>query len=655
MADEAPTRNLVLSACDLKPNGEPPTGRVCAQTAMCGPYSLYLYGGADERQAYSEVHVMSIDKALWKETKVGGFTKPAARYGHSMKAWGDELVVFGGLAAGEQISDTGKYQPPPFMGAEGKPWNHRGTPVNDVFKLNTSTMIWSQPDVTGVTPSPRAFHACALIAPEGGEQWMMVLGGATDSSLGADSADNELFVLDLPTMKWFKVTQVGTAPTPRYGHQMCYVPGRNYVLMFGGADDDGAMFCLKWRPNTKTEMTWTRVDVASTAPFSRSFHSMDAVGGNRVFVFAGQTTTGVSDLYVYDIAKSRWNRPLYEGQVNIRAHASTVLHDKLIVFGGARERATGESAKRGGTLGETDESISSQVATSLTGGGLGESFRISKKLFFISVLELKEGSGDGEFKFKVVTIGDSGVGKTSLLTRFVQDCYSDFHVSTVGVDYRSVVAMVKGKLVTLQLWDTAGQERFSGVTGNYYRASDGFVVVFDATRRETFDHIESWLTNIQKHHEFGPNTMKLLIGNKYDLKTEVQVDEEEGAQLANRLKMTFVPTSAKTAANVDAAFLSSASLLVDIRKANASKSKAMSLSGGPASGLVLTDGDSGGGQSGQEPQPYMSCGGCSVGPRGGPNPSPSQVSNGGSTERSELASGGTKDGGMSRSASTTGS
>ncbi|CAE7940896.1 rab1D [Symbiodinium necroappetens] len=96
---------------------------------------------------------------------------------------------------------------------------------------------------------------------------------------------------------------------------------------------------------------------------------------------------------------------------------------------------------------------------------------------------VKGGVSEGDFKFKLVTVGDSGVGKSCLLTRFVQDYYSDCHVSTIGVDFKTVVTMVKGRLVKLQLWDTAGQERFSVVTGNYYRNSDGFIFVYDATSR----------------------------------------------------------------------------------------------------------------------------------------------------------------------------
>merc|ERR1719324_999339 len=193
-------------------------------------------------------------------------------------------------------------------------------------------------------------------------------------------------------------------------------------------------------------------------------------------------------------------RPLYDGQVNVRAHAASVLHDKLIIFGGVRDKVSGS-------------------APSDAEG------KISKKLFFLNVLQVKSGASEGDFKFKLVTVGDSGVGKSCLLTRFVQDFFADFHVSTIGVDFKTVVTMVKGRLVKLQLWDTAGQERFSVVTGNYYRNSDGFVFVYDATSRASFDHVEQWLGQVQQHHECGPTTIKILVANKSDLASEIVVSE----------------------------------------------------------------------------------------------------------------------------------
>ncbi|CEL93240.1 unnamed protein product [Vitrella brassicaformis CCMP3155] len=551
MADETQNvRNLVLSVCDLRQHGDIPTARVASQIVTVGT-RLYLHGGADEKAAYGDLHVMEIEKASWKELNVGGFSKPTPRYGHSLQAHPDtqSLVLFGGLAEedseimlDEQLQKS--FPPPPFMAPTAgsastrlRPWAHQGSPSSDLFLLQTSTLVWTQPEITGPMPPARAFHSASVFKNQ-----LVVFGGATDANL--TQASNELWILDLGKSAWQQPSQTGEVPSARYGHKtVCF---QDKLLLFGGAEDDGALFSLDLA--TQGEYVWSRVEVANTAPLSRSFHSMDLIG-DRVFIFAGQTIAEVSDLYIYDSAKSKWSRPLYEGQINVKSHCSTVLHDKLIVFG--------------------DD-----------GGGPGQ--RISRKLFFLNVLQIRDGAGDGDFKFKLVTVGDSGVGKSCLLTRFVQDVYSDFHVSTIGVDFKTVVTMIKGKLVKLQLWDTAGQERFSVVTGNYYRNADGFVLVYDATSRESFDHVDQWLNQIQEHHDCGPSTVKLLVGNKYDLKDQIQVSEEEAKACADRIGAIFVNTSAKTASNVDNAFLSAAAKLVDLRRKNAVQTKSLQLSGGGA-------------------------------------------------------------------------
>merc|ERR1712070_1325100 len=158
---------------------------------------------------------------------------------------------------------------------------------------------------------------------------------------------------------------------------------------------------------------------------------------------------------------------------------------------------------------------------------------------------------------------------------------SDFHVSTIGVDFKNVVTMVKGKLVKLQLWDTAGQERFSVVTGNYYRNSDGFIFVYDATSRASFDHVEQWLGQVQQHHECGPNTIKILVANKSDMVGEIAVSEAEGQKKATEIGAFFVATSAKTAANVDMAFLTAAQNLVETRRKQKTQPKTLQLGSTP--------------------------------------------------------------------------
>eukprot|EP00921_Rhytidocystis_pertsovi_P001830 GHVQ01003149.1.p1 GENE.GHVQ01003149.1~~GHVQ01003149.1.p1 ORF type:complete len:459 (+),score=69.55 GHVQ01003149.1:1291-2667(+) len=408
-------------------------------------------------------------------------------------------------------------------------------------------------------------------------------------------------------MEWLDFTEAGEAPSARTGHKVEYSPSSDSLLMFGGADDDGAMFSLRLTElgsAAKPTLTWSRLEIANTPPLARSFHTLNLID-DRLFVFAGKTVEeNVSDLYI--CTKGRWCRPLYDGQINVRGHASAVLHDKLIVFGGVRDHADRPSRPV-----EDKPSEDSQAPTS-------RYQRISKKLFFLNVLEIRDEAADGDFKFKLVTVGDSGVGKSCLLTRFVQDVYSDFHVSTIGVDFKSIVSMIKGKLCTLQLWDTAGQERFSGVTGNYYRNADGFVLVYDATRRESFDHIEQWMEQIQEHHECGPGTVKLLIGNKSDLVPQLQVTEAEARKVADKIGAMYVTTSAKTASNVDAAFLSAANKLVENRRRQGQARKATSMGGGTSiegGGGRVSLGSSGGPARGRAAT--GGCGGCAGGGGGG--------------------------------------
>jgi Ras-related protein Rab-1A len=167
--------------------------------------------------------------------------------------------------------------------------------------------------------------------------------------------------------------------------------------------------------------------------------------------------------------------------------------------------------------------------------------------------------------FKLVIIGDSGVGKSSLLLRFADDQYSDSFISTIGVDFRFRTVTIENKVVKLQIWDTAGQERFHTITSAYYRGADGIIIVYDVTSPESFDHVEEWLTEVDRYA--NKNTSKLLIGNKADL--EKRVDYETALRFSEALGIPFLETSAKTSTNVEAAFLTMAKELLKNRDAQA--------------------------------------------------------------------------------------
>ncbi|XP_070811172.1 ras-related protein Rab-26 [Pituophis catenifer annectens] len=166
-------------------------------------------------------------------------------------------------------------------------------------------------------------------------------------------------------------------------------------------------------------------------------------------------------------------------------------------------------------------------------------------------------SSSGEFHdvaFKVMLVGDSGVGKTCLLVRFKDGAFlAGSFISTVGIDFRNKVLNVDGVKVKLQIWDTAGQERFRSVTHAYYRDAHALLLLYDVTNRASFDNIQAWLTEI---HEYAKQDVVLmLLGNKVDSTQDRVVKREDGEKLAKEYGVPFMETSAKSGLNVDLAFM----------------------------------------------------------------------------------------------------
>jgi len=171
---------------------------------------------------------------------------------------------------------------------------------------------------------------------------------------------------------------------------------------------------------------------------------------------------------------------------------------------------------------------------------------------------------DYDYLFKLVLIGDSGVGKSCLLLRFADDNFTDSYISTIGVDFRFRTITIDKKTVKLQIWDTAGQERFRTITSAYYRGADGIIMVYDVTSADSFEHVEEWLSEVDRYA--NENTSKLLVGNKADMTEEKQVEADVAQRFADKLNIPFLETSAKTATNVDAAFLTMAKELIRTRE-----------------------------------------------------------------------------------------
>uniref|UniRef100_A0A0E0JK43 GTP-binding protein n=1 Tax=Oryza punctata TaxID=4537 RepID=A0A0E0JK43_ORYPU len=161
-----------------------------------------------------------------------------------------------------------------------------------------------------------------------------------------------------------------------------------------------------------------------------------------------------------------------------------------------------------------------------------------------------------DYLFKLLLIGDSGVGKSCLLLRFADDSYLESYISTIGVDFKIRTVEQDGKTIKLQIWDTAGQERFRTITSSYYRGAHGIIVVYDVTDQESFNNVKQWLNEIDRYA--SENVNKLLVGNKCDLAENRVVSYEAGKALADEIGIPFLETSAKDATNVEKAFMTMA-------------------------------------------------------------------------------------------------
>lgn len=158
--------------------------------------------------------------------------------------------------------------------------------------------------------------------------------------------------------------------------------------------------------------------------------------------------------------------------------------------------------------------------------------------------------------FKTILIGNSGVGKTSIINRYVEKIYTENFISTIGVDFKIKTISVDDNLVKLQIWDTAGQERFRSITTSYYRGSQCIFIVFDVTDTESFTDIPSWIREIRKKCVNDP--LVILLGNKIDEKDKIMVTEEEIYQLIEKepllKKNLFTYISAKEDTNIEDIF-----------------------------------------------------------------------------------------------------
>lgn len=166
-----------------------------------------------------------------------------------------------------------------------------------------------------------------------------------------------------------------------------------------------------------------------------------------------------------------------------------------------------------------------------------------------------------DYLFKIVLIGDSGVGKSNLLSRFTRNEFCLESKSTIGVEFATRTLQVEGKTVKAQIWDTAGQERYRAITSAYYRGAVGALLIYDITKAQSFENVQRWLRELRDHAD--SNIVIMLAGNKADLTHHRAVQEADGRKLAEQENLVFLETSALEAYNVEKAFQM---ILLDIYK-----------------------------------------------------------------------------------------
>ncbi len=181
-----------------------------------------------------------------------------------------------------------------------------------------------------------------------------------------------------------------------------------------------------------------------------------------------------------------------------------------------------------------------------------------------------------DYLFKILLIGDTAVGKSSLLVRFTEDIFTDTYMSTIGVDFKVRTIKLDEKTIKLQIWDTAGQERFRNITSSYYRGANGVMIIYNVNNQKTFNNARYWLDEVAKYAD--PNINKLLVGNKADNPSMREVEYNRGREFADSQKISFVETSAKNANNVNRAFLTIIAEMKDRLGTNKKQTQGIKLS-----------------------------------------------------------------------------
>ncbi|CAL9123514.1 unnamed protein product [Musa textilis] len=199
-----------------------------------------------------------------------------------------------------------------------------------------------------------------------------------------------------------------------------------------------------------------------------------------------------------------------------------------------------------------------------------------------------------DYLFKIVLIGDSGVGKSNILSRFTRNEFCLDSKSTIGVEFATKTLQIEGKTIKAQIWDTAGQERYRAITSAYYRGAVGALLVYDITKQKTFDNVQRWLRELRDHAD--SNIVIMMAGNKSDLNHLRAVSENDSQVFAEKEGLSFLETSALESLNVERAFQTILLEIYHIINKKALAAKEAARTAGPiAQGTTINVSDSAGG------------------------------------------------------------
>ena len=157
-----------------------------------------------------------------------------------------------------------------------------------------------------------------------------------------------------------------------------------------------------------------------------------------------------------------------------------------------------------------------------------------------------------EMMAKVILIGDSSVGKTNIMSKYLKNQFNENSKATVGVEFGSKLFKIDNHTIKAQIWDTAGQEKYKAITGAYYKGSKGAFVVYDITRKETFESVDKWINDLKSSGD--PKLIIIIIGNKCDLEEKREILKEQGEEKAKSFGCAFLETSALSGDNIDKGF-----------------------------------------------------------------------------------------------------